>query len=535
MTELGSERAAMDLLNRYTVVPELACHEDANLPFVTKAAQMGHVAAQIFVHRGPLDQELKLFSDYADNGCGWSALRLSKAFLRGIGVSKDGAASLRWLQRAVVNGHVAATSLFVEIDTMLARATPGRTGKEMGDGVYCEDELGGGCNCALEIPKPHVCTHERQGDYFYEQGREMEATDLGVSIELYKRAMDLGHPAASFRMGEMCRDGMGVLDQPPHYDSALTWFIDAARFGHIDGAAEAAFVKIFRVHHGNASDSHKKDAVEVLRQAVDIGSLSGKYNYAYVVFCGRFVSVDETKALRLWREAAESGHAKSRAILKEIVPGDWWNNFNVFFHGRGVRKDLLAAESQLWEGYKKLRVSDKDVAAARKRDAEMCTVLRFHFRHYSIELLADSYDPTDDLYVGYYGISCLTDPLNALSHNLVVRAAQMGCQIAQVIVGCMCEIGESTERSVDMAADAYLHAGAHDLLRRLPVAVVFAATQRKAARLKRSRCRASCPCDSSLPWNKIPDKFGSPVSVVIKHCKAGKTAAKAKGKGKRRR
>lgn len=116
-----------------------------------------------------------------------------------------------------------------------------------------------------------------------------DAGDYAAAVEHWRRAADLGHAAAEFRLGAMYEEGKGVEQDA---SKALEWYHRAA--GH--------------------------------------GSERAQFNLAHMYATGKGVDKDEAAAAMWYRRSAERGNAHAQYALGLI-----------HYRGEAVERDLVEA------------------------------------------------------------------------------------------------------------------------------------------------------------------------------------------------
>lgn len=124
----------------------------------------------------------------------------------------------------------------------------------------------------------------------YAAGRDAyDAGDYTAAVEHWRRAADMGHAAAEFRLGAMYEEGKGVAQ-------------DMGR------------------------------AVEWYRRAAEHGSERAQFNLAHMYATGKGVEQDEAMAAEWYRRSAERGNAHAQYALGLI-----------HYRGEAVERDLVRA------------------------------------------------------------------------------------------------------------------------------------------------------------------------------------------------
>lgn len=116
-----------------------------------------------------------------------------------------------------------------------------------------------------------------------------DAGDYAGAVEHWRRAADMGHAAAAFRLGAMHEEGTGV-DQD--IEQALEWY----------------------------------------RRAAEHGSERAQFNLAHMYANGKGVARDEAEAAKWYRRSAERGNPHAQYALGLIQ-----------YRGEAVERDLVEA------------------------------------------------------------------------------------------------------------------------------------------------------------------------------------------------
>lgn len=116
-----------------------------------------------------------------------------------------------------------------------------------------------------------------------------DAGDYTTAVEHWRRAADMGHAAAEFRLGAMYEEGKGVEQD---HGEALEWY----------------------------------------RRAAEHGSERAQFNLAHMYANGKGVARDEAEAAKWYRRSAERGNAHAQHALGLI-----------HYRGKAVERDLVRA------------------------------------------------------------------------------------------------------------------------------------------------------------------------------------------------
>lgn len=201
-------------------------------------------------------------------------------------------------------------------------------------------------------------------------GRATGNVALAEAAELYRRAADLGLPAAMYQTARAYDHGRGVAKNAAE---ALAWYRKAAELNH--PGALAALGTMYEFGEGVESDlvaalSHYRAAADqgdpqamtslgylyatgkgVARDqalarrwygtAAERGNPRAMYNLALMVMRGEGGARNLAEAVRLLRSASEKGHA---AAMRELA--------FLYDEGRGVERNAVQAATYLLASYK---------------------------------------------------------------------------------------------------------------------------------------------------------------------------------------
>ncbi|MYD86832.1 MAG: protein kinase [Acidobacteria bacterium] len=144
--------------------------------------------------------------------------------------------------------------------------------------------------------------------------------DHDEAVKWYRKAADLGHPGALFRLGEQ-------RDEKEDSAAALAWYHRAAVHGHVE--AQFKIGSLYR--EGIPPD--EEAAEEWLHKAALQGHVGAEFILGTILAAGyNGLAVDGYDAVRWLRKAADHGHAGARFTLGQM-----------YSHGKFVPRDLVVA------------------------------------------------------------------------------------------------------------------------------------------------------------------------------------------------
>ena len=156
----------------------------------------------------------------------------------------------------------------------------------------------------------------------YEQG------DYATALRLYRRLADQGHAGAHYNLGFMYANGQGV---PQNHAEAVKWYRRAADQGN----ARAQYNLGLMYANGQGLTQDNAEALKWYRLAADQGEASASRAAAQVILeemdcialmeerrLTRFrggVKQDDVQAVKLYRLAADQGHASTQNRLRVFI------------------------------------------------------------------------------------------------------------------------------------------------------------------------------------------------------------------------
>lgn len=176
--------------------------------------------------------------------------RYGRVLIEGRGGPQNLAEGVAWLERAVAQNQIDATTLLAQV--LISEDLPGVT------------------------------------------------SDPARAIELYELAAARGHAPAQYDLARLAQTGRGMKADP---QQAFRWYLAAAEQGH--AKAQLALAKLYSQGQGtavNASESQRW-----LLEAAEAGETEAQYFLALRYETGDSVPANPNEALRWYRRAAEAG------------------------------------------------------------------------------------------------------------------------------------------------------------------------------------------------------------------------------------
>lgn len=172
----------------------------------------------------------------------------------------------------------------------------------------------------------------------YDTGSGVE-TSLAEAARWYGKAADRGNAAAQVALGTMYERGEGVAQ---NMNEAVRLYRRAADNGDAAGLTSLAYLS----YQGVGVERNWQEARKLYTRAADKGSVRAMFNLALMLIRGEGGKLDTASAVRLLRAAADKGHA---GAMRELA--------FLYDEGRGIGKDPRQAASYLIASY---RAGNKD-------------------------------------------------------------------------------------------------------------------------------------------------------------------------------
>lgn len=140
--------------------------------------------------------------------------------------------------------------------------------------------------------------------------------DLPEAIEQIRIRALQGHVSEQVRWGDILLKSIYL---PPDPVRARQWYDIASAVGYAP-----ALNMLGRCHHfGWGGPVNYDEAAKHYAKAAELGDLWGNYNLAIMTMRGIGMEVDLPRALVLFRNGAERGHAKSMNLLARFIEEGW--------------------------------------------------------------------------------------------------------------------------------------------------------------------------------------------------------------------
>ena len=188
-------------------------------------------------------------------------------------------------------------------------------------------------------------TAQNQLGVKYAQGEDGLPRDDVKAVEWYRKAANQGLPKAQTNLGDMYFFGRGGLSQS--YLDALSWYLKAAQQDWPDAQYRLGYM----YEKGQGTDKDVTKAVQLYRSAAEHGYAEAQNLMGILYATGSDgVTQDDKQALDWYQKAADQGFAKAQKNLGDM-----------YFFGHGVDKDY--AQALAWYG----KAADQQFADAQFR------------------------------------------------------------------------------------------------------------------------------------------------------------------------
>lgn len=180
----------------------------------------------------------------------------------------------------------------------------------------------------VQPPKPG------EAERLYERAVKLEAAKPAAGettatpaeiVALYKRAAELGLPAAMFALGKAYDAGNGV---EVSLAEAARWYTKAADRGH--SGAMVSLASMYEL--GEGLTRNIAEAARLYKRAGDLGDANGLTSIAYLTYQGEGVERNWIEARRLYTRAADKGSVRAMFNLALML-----------IRGEGGKADTSAA------------------------------------------------------------------------------------------------------------------------------------------------------------------------------------------------
>ena len=280
-----------------------------------------------------------------ESGSALAQYRYGQVLLEGRGGPRDLNGAVQWLQQAVAQDHLEATTLLARVylsasedqrnpaaaAALLARSAA-RGDREAqyylallssaGDGLI-KDEAAA-VNWLLAAAEQDHVAAQYALSRAYARGAGT-AEDAAKALLWLNRAAEAGHSEAQFYLALTYERGQGV-DQNPA--SALRWYRASAESGFI----LAQRILGTRYMLGDGVEQNFEEALRWLTSAAKAGEPGAMSNLGYIYATGRGVPVDNTAAAAWYARAAEAGVGGAMLALGQF-----------YETGNGVPQDTAKA------------------------------------------------------------------------------------------------------------------------------------------------------------------------------------------------
>ena len=286
-----------------------------------KSAEQGYARAQyvlgICYRLGegvPQDykEAVKWYRKSAEQGYAEAQCNLGACYYLGNGVPQDYTKAVEWYRKSAEQGDVAA-QYNLGVCYQLGRGVS----KDINEAVkwYRKSAEQGDADAQIWLKANGYSLEAsaeemyNNGEYYY-FGTGDYPQDYDKAVEWTRKAADMGHIRAQFRMGKCYEKGQGV---PQDYVNAVEWYRKAAEQGY----AEAQFCLGVSYYKGKGVEKNHRKAVEWYRLAAEQGYALAQYSLGLRYAKGEGVFSDLNEAVRWLRKAARQGHKGSQDWLKE--------------------------------------------------------------------------------------------------------------------------------------------------------------------------------------------------------------------------
>lgn len=160
-------------------------------------------------------------------------------------------------------------------------------------------------------------TQKKWFPFFKNNKKQRDTPILPNDIEKIRQKAQQGHHLEQVLWGKILLNSNYI---PPDQKQARTWFSIAANAGY--GPAWNMLGRC--AHFGWGADAPDLlQAAQYYEKAAALGDEWGRYNLGILYMRGIGVDQDLKKALKLFRHAAQNGHAKSMNIFARFLEEGW--------------------------------------------------------------------------------------------------------------------------------------------------------------------------------------------------------------------
>ena len=150
-----------------------------------------------------------------------------------------------------------------------------------------------------------IAYYETALDYY--EGRNGKEQNYKKAVNYFKKAADLEHVEAYYKLSECYFSGHGVKRSP---ELAGEWSRKAANAGHCEAQFDCGVISDFLQHY--------EQAAKWYRMAAEQGKPEAQYSLGTLYEIGEGVEEDFEEAEKWYSKAAEQGYKKAIKELKEL-------------------------------------------------------------------------------------------------------------------------------------------------------------------------------------------------------------------------
>lgn len=283
---------------------------NAGYPFAQYYLADGYASGLFSKGKEDYNAAFPLFVLAAKHGHAESAYRTALCYEFGWGPRKDPARAVQYLRSAAAKRHPGAM-------TRLGKAC---LSGDLGEKRYREGIKW--MKLASEAADSQYNAAPYQLGCLYETGYGDDIfADASYAAELFTQAADLGHPEASYRMGDAYEQGR--LNCPRDPALSVHFYTGAAERGH--AAAMMGLCAWYMVGAPPILEKDEEEAYEWARRSAELGNVKAQYAVGYFTEMGIGCRRDMLEANVWYVRAADAGdeRAKQRiAAIQAAVSGE---------------------------------------------------------------------------------------------------------------------------------------------------------------------------------------------------------------------
>ncbi|KAH6648483.1 hypothetical protein BKA67DRAFT_522672 [Truncatella angustata] len=297
----GADTSPAELVREAkTILTRLA---NGGYPFAQYYLADGYASGLFNKGKEDYNAAFPLFVLAAKHGHAESGYRAGLCYEFGWGCRKDPAKAVQYLRTAASRGHPGAMT---------------RLGKACLSGDLGENRYREGIKWlkrATEASDAMYNAAPYQLGVLYETGYGEDIfKDEGYAAELFTQAAELGHPEASFRMGDAYEHGK--LNCPRDPALSVHFYTGAAERGH--AAAMMGLCAWYMVGADPILEKDEEEAYEWAKRAADLGLVKAEYAVGYFTEMGIGCRRDILEANVWYVKAADSGDERAKQRLAAI-------------------------------------------------------------------------------------------------------------------------------------------------------------------------------------------------------------------------